>query len=207
MTIDLHQLPIPDWGLHCARCRYPLVGLSAYRCPECGLSFRIDDLVQTWTRLRDPRFDGSELPLPDFGLDCRTCQAPLAGAATRNCPTCGEPFDPEDYRPAEEWFVIDRKLAGAVSVEVFESVLASEQVPYTQARDKLFFVLLGQATSHQLAVPTEFYFEVRWLLQRSIGEMDAARGSTEPWTCPACEEAVPGHFDLCWNCQAPRANA
>ena len=68
MDIDLNTLPIPDWGLICPKCRYPLVGLPAHRCPECGTEFDMADVVQTWHRLRDPRFTGHELPLPDFGL-------------------------------------------------------------------------------------------------------------------------------------------
>ncbi len=24
------------------------------------------------------------------------------------------------------------------------------------------------------------------------------------WICPACKESVPGSFDSCWNCQAPK---
>ena len=26
------------------------------------------------------------------------------------------------------------------------------------------------------------------------------------WTCSKCNEEVDGHFEICWNCQAPRSN-
>ena len=28
--------------------------------------------------------------------------------------------------------------------------------------------------------------------------------TVSPWTCPGCTETVPGHFDVCWSCGAPR---
>jgi hypothetical protein len=39
--------------------------------------------------------------------------------------------------------------------------------------------------------------------------MEVLRTLKEPddsfdWTCPACKETVPGSFDSCWKCQAPR---
>ncbi|MEM9916089.1 MAG: hypothetical protein AAF911_14130 [Planctomycetota bacterium] len=42
---DPDQLPIPDLGLGCPNCRYPVVGLSVHRCPECGTRFRLEDLI------------------------------------------------------------------------------------------------------------------------------------------------------------------
>ena len=27
---------------------------------------------------------------------------------------------------------------------------------------------------------------------------------SSPWTCPACENEVEGHFEICWGCQCPR---
>jgi hypothetical protein len=29
-------------------------------------------------------------------------------------------------------------------------------------------------------------------------------GQGADWTCPACKESVPGSFDSCWKCNAPR---
>ena len=56
----------------------------------------------------------------------------------------------------------------------------------------------------RLSVPSEFYFEVLWLLHRMRDQIAAARADQGEWTCPQCNESVPGHFDLCWNCEAAR---
>lgn len=45
MAFDPDQLPIPDLGLHCPGCGYPLVGLSQHVCPECGEAFALPDLL------------------------------------------------------------------------------------------------------------------------------------------------------------------
>src|SRR5262245_57025867 len=42
---DSDALPIPDLGLHCHQCGYPLAGLTSHCCPECGWQFKMDDLV------------------------------------------------------------------------------------------------------------------------------------------------------------------
>ncbi|RMF77629.1 MAG: hypothetical protein D6744_11140, partial [Planctomycetota bacterium] len=67
MELDVWQLPIPDWGLTCPRCRYPLRGLPSHRCPECGTDLDMEKLVEPWSRIREPRFDGTQLPIPNFG--------------------------------------------------------------------------------------------------------------------------------------------
>jgi len=42
---DPNALPIPDLGLRCRRCSYPLVGLSEHRCSECGDVFSMEDYL------------------------------------------------------------------------------------------------------------------------------------------------------------------
>ncbi|MCC6681019.1 MAG: hypothetical protein IT445_08970 [Phycisphaeraceae bacterium] len=42
---DPDQLPLPDLGLCCRKCGYSLAYLQERRCPECGWSFTMDDLV------------------------------------------------------------------------------------------------------------------------------------------------------------------
>ena len=207
MEIDLNQLPIPDWGVECPRCRYPLLGLPSHRCPECGLSFDMSDVVKPWHRLRDPHFTGQELPLPDFGLCCRKCQNPLAGARSRACRSCSEPFDPELIRPRRSWFIVDESLGGDVALAGLEILFSAERVPFARAPGKLLREIYGggDIIGSRLLVPREFYFEVLWLIRRAALDMQRVREHPEPdWTCPQCREEVPGHFDLCWNCESPR---
>ncbi|MFQ5806737.1 MAG: hypothetical protein ACE5I3_09835 [Phycisphaerae bacterium] len=208
MEIDLNRLPIPDWGLICPKCRYPLVGLPSHRCPECGTGFDMLEIVKPWHRLREPRFTGHELPFPDFGLGCRACQQPLADAPTRRCPNCGVEFHPDAIRPQRKWFMIDQALCDDVPLAGMEALLASERVPYMRHGEKVLRQILGttQVIGSRLEVPGEFFFEVMWLIRRVVLQMQDARRQPEGanWTCPGCGETVPNHFDVCWNCQRSR---
>ncbi|MEM8739005.1 MAG: hypothetical protein AAGG38_11095 [Planctomycetota bacterium] len=42
---DLDQLPVPDLGLSCPACAYPLAGLPQHVCPECGRAFTLEEFV------------------------------------------------------------------------------------------------------------------------------------------------------------------
>lgn len=205
MTVDIHQLPIPDWGLQCPGCGYPLRGLPRHRCPECGREFEIAELISPWTRLRDPRFTGAELPLPDFGLPCPACGRPLAGATAPACPACAAPFDPQDWRPTRPWFVVDRELCATLPVPGVQALLAAEQVPYMPLTERSAGeIYTGQSlVITRLRVPSEFFFEVLWLIRRALAEQAAARRQAA-WRCRACGRRNPGNFEVCWNCQAER---
>lgn len=204
MDIALDQLPIPDWGLGCPNCRYPLRGLPLHRCPECGTELDMSTIVQSWTRLRPPRYTGEELPLPDFGLSCAACGEPLAGATSRACPQCAEPFDLQVLRPRRDWFVLDQVMCGPVPVPGVQAVLAAELVPHFPVEERTVGeIYCGHSMLYNgLRVAGEFYFEVLWLLTRARREMEQVRaaGGTRNWTCPHCGEENPGNFELCWNC-------
>lgn len=209
MEIDLQQLPIPDWGLTCPNCAYSLCGLPSHRCPECGTEIEVPALVRTWTRLRAPRFTGQELPLPDFGLACSECGEPLAGARQFACPQCTTSFDPQAARPAREWFLLDHEDCGTLMMPAVVAMLAHERVPYAEVGENALRQIYGMAsmTAARIRVPSEFYFEVRWLLQAA--KMDVAKvredaGETVPWPCPACGEENPAHFEVCWKCESGR---
>ncbi len=207
MDIDANCLPIPDWGLMCPECRYLLVGLPAHRCPECGTKLDMAEIIKPWHRLRDPRLTGHELPLPDFGLLCRACQYPLAGAPTRQCPSCNAEFDPEAICPTRKWFIIDQEMSGEVALAGLEALLAAEYVPYTHARGKQLSEIYGvkQIIGSRLLVPREFFFEVLWLIRRAAKDIQHVHQQPgKPWTCPNCGEEVPDHFNVCWNCEQPR---
>jgi hypothetical protein len=41
-----------------------------------------------------------------------------------------------------------------------------------------------------------------------LGEIHHAPPSESPaWRCPKCDEEVPGNFDSCWKCEAPRTDS
>jgi hypothetical protein len=42
---DPTQLPLPDLGLRCRRCGYPLALVTQWKCPECGESFDLEDYI------------------------------------------------------------------------------------------------------------------------------------------------------------------
>jgi hypothetical protein len=211
MEIDLAQLPVPDWPLNCPRCGYPLRGLPEHRCPECGEPFDVQALTRPWTRLRDPRFTGHELPLPDFGLTCAACGGPLAGATQRSCALCQAPFDPESYRPREPWFVLDGSLCRGVPVSMVQMLLTSEQLPHLPVGEMTIGEIYGGQTMmvQRLRVPREFFFEVLWLIREAQRDIAAvrARGPQQEWHCGHCGAGNPGHFEVCWNCQRPKSSA
>lgn len=207
MDIALNQLPIPDWGLECPTCRYPLRGLPAPRCPECGTTFVVADLIRPWTRLRDPRFTGHERPLPDFGLTCPRCHAELAGATQSACPHCGHPFDIEATRPAAGWFVLDREMCGELPIPGVQARLLADGVPHIPVGERTVNEIYGGHSMMigRLRVPREFFFEVLWLVQHMRAEFAQARATneTQHWFCDTCGEENPGTFEVCWNCEHP----
>jgi len=205
MPVDIHQLPIPDWGLLCPGCRYPLVGLPSHRCPECGLALRMDEIVPTWAPLRPPEFTGRELPVPDWDLHCRACKAPLTGAASHDCPACGRPCDPDEHRPQRPWFVVDEALARGLSLVIVALELDAAQIPYHPQRNtgRLDAILGRFAPGPTLLVPSEYSFDVREVVRRARAAAQTAAGPDRP--CPHCGELCPPNFQLCWNCQASLA--
>ncbi len=208
MSDDLEHLPIPNWGLTCPECEYPLRGLPEHRCPECGLSLDVPSLIRPWTRLRDPRFTGNESPLPNFGLLCGSCRAPLAGATSSVCTACKTPFDPHDWLPAKKWFLVDHELCGVLPVPGVQAMLGHEGVPHFAVGERTFGEIWGGQSIMvaRLRVPREFFFEVLWLLRDAHARMEAAREQRDgnAWNCARCGEENPANFDVCWNCQEGR---
>lgn len=50
---DPDAYPLPDLGLSCPQCGYPLANLTRHVCPECGRAFTLDECVPEgeWPRL------------------------------------------------------------------------------------------------------------------------------------------------------------
>jgi predicted amidophosphoribosyltransferase len=207
MELDILQLPIPDWGLECPGCHYPLRGLPSHRCPECGRELDMAALVQPWVRVRPPRFTGAELPVPDYGLRCGQCRVALAGAPSCACRVCGTAIDLEAWRPRSRWYDLGAQDVAPLIIPGVESLLAAEYVPHIPASENTIRELYTGSSPlpTRLCVLSEFYFEVLWLLQAARRNVAAARsGRHAPWRCARCGEENPGHFELCWQCERPR---
>ncbi|MGE0481149.1 MAG: hypothetical protein AB7Q17_11820 [Phycisphaerae bacterium] len=207
MDLDLATLPIPDWGLRCPRCDYALRGLPTHRCPECGADIDIGRLVHSWTRLRDPTFAGRELPIPDWGLHCGDCRYPLRGLPTHTCPECGAELHPEQARPRGVWFLVEPQQHPGLIAPVVEMMLARERIPYVAVDQQgiLEITLGSRMIGARLFVACEFFLDFCWHVRRLQEQLarDAVVGRST-WRCAHCGEDVPGHFELCWNCQTPR---
>ncbi len=165
----------------------------------------MSELVQPWTRLREPQFIGSELPLPDFGLVCGDCDTPLAGVAELHCPGCRAPFDPHDGVPTGKWYKIPPALLGDLSSQVVEMILAEEFIPYVRREQRDLSRILGfdAVVDVRLEIPCEFYFDLLAALRRH--ELAAANPNDPDWTCANCHEPNPATFNICWNCRQPPA--
>ena len=204
MDIDLWHLPIPDWELSCPGCRYALCGLPSHRCPECGLELDMPALVKTWTRLREPRWTGRELPIPDYGLTCSGCDDDLEGWESFACRGCGRVVSLEKFRPTATWFAIEPAMTGALLLPLIEGLLADQLIPFLTRDDKsladIFFG--GRTIGTKVLVASEFYFEFRCLMRREQRRVEAGRKiiGSERWRCPKCGSRVPGNFEVCWKC-------
>ncbi len=203
MEIDIEQLPIPDWNLVCRKCGYSLKCLSEHRCPECGQQIVMGELLEPWMRLREPQFTGRELRLPDFGLACGECDAPLAGATELHCPSCRAPFDPYDGIPKGEWYKIPLPLLGGLPPQEAEMVLAEEFIPCVRIERRDLSRILGvdALADIRLQIPSEFYFDLLAALRRHA--LTAADPAGPDWTCSNCQESNPATFKICWNCRQP----
>ncbi len=201
MIVDIHQLPIPEWHLRCPKCGYLLNGLPSHRCAECGDSLDMDAIIPTWARLREPRFTGEELPLPDFGLYCNNCDAPLAGARQRECPSCHEPFEPMRSRPTKAWFVADTMIDEKIAPQLIAMMLEREFVPYVLEETQN---PVTGSLSWSLRIMSDFYFEFLWLLRCRLHEMEDVTTLSD-WQCQSCDNENPASFETCWHCGTLRS--
>jgi len=200
MTVDIYQLPIPEWHLRCPKCDYLLNGLPGHRCSECGVLLDMASIIPPWARLREPQFTGEELPVPDFGLYCKKCDAPLSGAIRHVCPLCHEPFEPSMLRPTKAWFVANKIVKDEIAPQILALMLEREFLPYTLEEKQN--PVTGLLT-WSLHVMSDFYFDFLWLVRRRRNE--AADVTTkQEWLCPACKNENPANFETCWQCGEAR---
>lgn len=205
---ELERIAVPDWGLECPRCRYSLRGLTSRVCPECGTPFLVAELIRTWTRTHPPRVSAATRPLPDFGLACAHCRAPLAGATESCCPVCAAAFDLALIEPRKDWFIADEALARPLDLLNLAVLLEAEAIPYYAQSGKSFTdLMLGRvAFGANLVIPREFYWDVRLLVRRAAVDIEQRRARPDAgWTCDQCGEESPAHFEVCWNCGSGRS--
>jgi len=211
--------PIPDIGLTCPKCDYQLQGLMNQRCPECGTKFRVRQMLLDQSALgivalpnladpadhhlqkREPTYSGNEQPLPDFGLLCAKCDKPLTGSADGVCQHCKQPFDLPALIPGRAWVDISAYIPEEMRM-LANPTLYGAHVPYLEDNAGLqtAYGMNLPFVSRRLTVPREFFFDALAAIA-SVSVNDAI-GQTGEWQCPACGEAVPTDFDICWNCNA-----
>lgn len=225
LTVVAQHRPIPDLGLSCPSCGYSLTGLDGNRCPECGKLFFLAELLEDiqdtgppaalsaaigdpsdhHVARRRPSFTGNERPLPDFGLECRSCGMELAGATQDDCPSCGKRFDLRSFVPAGEWVCISQFIPDDLA-PIVRPLLYDDQVPYLTEADTLENLYWPGPGRTRILVPREFFFDALHALTtaRSVAAHQKDEGD---WVCPSCDESVPGNFAQCWNCQTWRPEA
>ncbi len=200
---DYRSLPIPQWlDLSCPRCEYPLRGLPEHRCPECGAEFRIDDLVTPTTPLRPPRITPETRPVPAIGLHCGHCDTLLDDCVGDRCPACGYPFDVAEAIPQDPWVDISAGLDVTEARLIFAR-LRDDGIPcFHQRISRGLEPVTGEIPSDArgviLRVRRDYYLD-------ALHVISTLRAPDAPaWQCPQCGEEVPGNFEICWKCLAPR---
>lgn len=158
-----------------------------------------------------------EAPLADYGLRCRACGYPLAGVTRAACPECGAAFTLEDYIPEGAFppLIADGQMVHVTDelAELFDAY----HLPIVEMNDPIAQVFGGGVVPWSvksrrgaaIAVPRERWFEAVDLIRRwrLAEELPPPPDEPEPgpdWSCGACGEENPGHFQVCWNCTAPR---
>jgi len=160
-------------------------------------------------------FDPEQLPLADFGLSCKGCGYPLANLTRLQCPECGLEIDLESYIPEGAmpalWADGEPVRLTADIAELF----GAYGIPYVEMHGPTFNIMPGLSHDQRrrgapIAVPRQRYFEAIDLLRRAKLNEELPPPPEEPahpaadWDCPVCGESNPGHFEVCWNCQAQR---
>jgi rRNA maturation endonuclease Nob1 len=212
------QRPIPDLGLACPHCDYLLVGLLEERCPECGRRFSLramledqsaggavfDESEETGPQehhlpRRPPEYTGQERPLPEFGLCCADCGAPLAGATGDACSSCGGAFDLEAIVPSGEWVALGAFVPKDIRSQA-RGILYRSGVPYVVDNEGLNQVYGGviPLVRSRLRVPRAYFFDALYALAEAQAPIPSF--VEQPWQCAECGERVPKGFEVCWNC-------
>ncbi|MEM6755919.1 MAG: hypothetical protein AAF586_02030 [Planctomycetota bacterium] len=158
-----------------------------------------------------------DAPLPDLGLACRVCGYPLAGVTRLSCPECGDAFALDDYIPEGAFppLIADGQ-AVRYSADLAE-LFAAYHLPIVEMHDPIHMIFGGGMVSWSdrtregaaVAVARERWLEAvdlirRWRQDEELPAPPEPVEAGPDWACAACGEENPGHFQVCWNCTAPR---
>jgi hypothetical protein len=92
----------------------------------------------------------------------------------------------------------------------YRSILEQAEIPCFIRYDHAAALseLQGPAFYPVLCVDDEFYQQAMDLLRPHYDmQRQSDREVFQDWVCESCGENVPGAFDVCWNCEAPRSPA
>lgn len=141
--------------------------------------------------------------MPSFRA-CRSCGYRLVERTEPRCPECGRRFDPED--PQTFGVSLSRpEVVGRFELEWIGEALRAELFGHgiLSSIETSLGGVAGYAPRLQVRV-----FVDADDLERALAAMgEAQRRADGAWSCPQCDELVPGGFDLCWSCATPRESS
>jgi hypothetical protein len=163
---------------------------------------------------RPPREIFVDFPMPECEQTCPACGASLAGLTASCCSVCATEFDADALAGNEALVSLPAEpvAAGFQQAEFEMEGIPSMHVTHRHAISITHGVRLLDTAA--VRVPRAYYYDALDVLQglRTRCDDDQPAGAESPgadpqtgeWTCPGCGEAVPGHFESCWNCGGAR---
>ncbi|MBN1514589.1 MAG: hypothetical protein JXB13_21410 [Phycisphaerae bacterium] len=150
---------------------------------------------------RAPRVSGEDRVDADAALVCPRCKYSMRGIVARYCPECGFILE---YEPVTVFAAASVSLIWTArfvlnGVQISNMVVMGGCDPFTS--------LLGTESMPHVMVPMKFYHEAVEVLDGVFGGRCFPLGKEplrplpgQDWICPACKEANPGTFEVCWHC-------
>lgn len=105
------------------------------------------------------------------------------------------------------WFQVDPVSVRPLDMTTLGVLLEQAGIPFypVSTLSPTDLILGARVVGGNLLVAAEFYFDFLALVADGKAKLAANRRNITPdWACPKCGEGNPGHFELCWKCQASR---